>query len=180
MIPESITSLYLPYPGQEDRLVRVCVPEHEEGETFPVVYMTDGQNLFEEEGTRFGSWHTREAVAAVRERGGKAAVIVGIDNEGDPVRRTNDLLPKSIGRLFFPPDMPEAVRKTIVPAGEAFDDFVVNTLMPVVEERFPVKKGRENTAFWTIPRETLCAIRCSSSRGSTEKVSWYPRPCTET
>ena len=33
------------------------------------------------------------------------------------------------------------------PQGESFDDFVVNTVMPAVEESFPVKKGRENTAF---------------------------------
>ena len=54
MIEESIHQLRLPYPGREDRLVRVFVPAHEEGETFPVIYMTDGQNLFDKESSGCG------------------------------------------------------------------------------------------------------------------------------
>ena len=49
MYPEKIFDMSLPYPEKGDKLVRVYVPEHEEGETFPVIYMTDGQNLFEAE-----------------------------------------------------------------------------------------------------------------------------------
>ena len=57
MIQEQITTLTLPYPLGGKR-VRVYVPAHEEGETFPVVYMTDGQNLFEDTDLRFGCIHS--------------------------------------------------------------------------------------------------------------------------
>lgn len=43
--------------------------------------------------------------------------------------------------------MPEHVRKMMAPEGELFDDFVVNTVMPEIEKRFPVQTGREYTAF---------------------------------
>ena len=42
------------------------------------------------------------------------------------------------------------------PIGETFADFVINTVMPAVEKEFPVRTGRENTAF------------CGSSAGGLE------------
>ena len=153
MIKEEIVKLSLPYSDKGQKVVRVYVPEHEEGETFPVIYMTDGQNLFEEEVSSFGSWYTREAVRAERAKNGRAAVIVGIHNDESPLSRNNDLTPKSMGRinglmmklLAFPS-----------PRGEEFARFVTEVVKPAVEERFPVKTGRENTAF------------CGSSSGGIE------------
>ncbi|MBQ6274982.1 MAG: alpha/beta hydrolase [Oscillospiraceae bacterium] len=141
MTEERVFSFSLPYPEREDRLVRVFVPSHEEGETFPVIYMTDGQNLFDKESSGFGCWYTREAVREERQKSGRAAIIVGVHNT-DPWR-TNELMPKSIGEIFCR----EEDRPFIDPQGEIFDDFVVSTLIPAVEARFPVKPGRENRAF---------------------------------
>lgn len=140
MIRESVTKMRLPYPDREDRLVRVWVPAHREGETFPVVYLTDGQNLFDRKTSTFGCWRTREAVRAQRQKRGGAAVIVGIHNS-DPWR-VPDLTPASIGPLEV-----EDREFPGVPGGEVFDAFVTETLMPAVEAGFPVKTGRENTAF---------------------------------
>lgn len=112
-----------------------------------IIYMTDGQNLFESETVRFGCWFTREAVRAEQETTGHAAIIVGIHNDGDPMERTNDLTPKTIGRLCCPPDMPPEMQAQFVPCGEVFDEFVLQTVMPAVETQFPVKMGRQHTAF---------------------------------
>ncbi len=141
MIGEQIFELQLPYPGREDRLVRVFVPEHEENETLPAIYMTDGQNLFDVEHSGFGCWYTREAVRDERRKSGKACIIVGIHNN-DP-QRENDLTPASVGKIR----LEEAVRQGLVPRAELFDDFLVHTVMSEVQRRFPVKTGRENTAF---------------------------------
>ena len=141
MIEEQVHSLYLPYPGREERLVRVYVPAHEEGERLPVVYMTDGQNLFDKESSSFGCWYTREAVREERRESGRAAILVGIHN--DNPRRTDELSPGEIGEIR----VPESVAERIWPEGESFDDFLLHTVMPAVEERFPVRKGRDFTAF---------------------------------
>ena len=146
MISESITKLSLPYRGRS-KTVRVFVPAHEEGETFPVVYMTDGQNLFESENLQFGCWYTREAVAEERAQSGMAAIIVGIHNDDAPWERTNDLTPAGIGPLVESPEIPPEVKALMAPRGEEFDAFVVDTVMPAVEARFPVQKGRQSTAF---------------------------------
>ena len=141
MIQEQLVTLSLPYPGRGERPVRVFVPSHEEGETFPVIYMTDGQNLFDKESSGFGCWYTREAVRDERQKSGRAAIIVGVHNT-DPWR-TNELMPASIGEICCP----EEARSWIDPQGEFFDAFIVRTLIPAVEARFPVKPGRENRAF---------------------------------
>ncbi|MBQ3266225.1 MAG: alpha/beta hydrolase [Ruminococcus sp.] len=156
MIDAKITELKLPYPNLEDRLIRVYVPAHEDGETFPVIYMTDGQNLFEEETSTFGSWLTREAVEAERKSSGQGAIIVGIHNDGAPWQRANELCPRSIGEIVVPDEIPKEARSMIAQEGEVFAEFVLSTVKPVIEDRFPVKTGRENTAF------------CGSSSGGLE------------
>ncbi len=156
MVPEKIIEMTFPYSDKREKRVRVFVPEHEEGETMPVVYMTDGQNLFDDDNVRFGCWYTRESVRAIKSISGKSAVIVGIHNDGAPIERANELTPASIGDLIVTPDMPEEIKKQLCASGEVFDGFVINTLMPAVEKQFPVKTGRENTAF------------CGSSSGGLE------------
>ena len=147
IINEALFELNLPYKGNH-KLVRVFVPAHSEGERLPVVYMTDGQNLFEDDHPgQFGCWYTREAVREEQQNSGKAAIIVGIHNDEGPIQRTGDLTPKSIGAIRYPDEIPEEMRRLMIPDGEAFDAFVTDTVMPEIEERFPVLTGRENTAF---------------------------------
>ncbi len=140
LLPEELVTLQLPYPGREKRTVRVYVPARREGELFPVIYMSDGHNIFDKETSDFGCWYTREAVRDERRGSGRAAVIVGIHN--DQPCRMDDLTPAAIGQLAS-----ARARKKIVPRGEAFADFLLHTVMPAVEARFPVLTGRENTAF---------------------------------
>ena len=100
---EQLVALQLPYREAGTKTVRVFVPEHGEGELLPVIYMTDGQNLFEDDRPRqFGCWYTREAVKEEREKSGKAAVIVGIHNDESPVQRAKEKKKKSIGTIKFP------------------------------------------------------------------------------
>ena len=145
---EQLITLQLPYREAGTKTVRVYVPEHDDGERLPVIYMTDGQNLFEDDRPfQFGCWYTREAVREERRDSGKAAIIVGIHNDEGPMQRTSELTPGCIGAIRFPDEMPEEVRRMMIPDGESFDAFVLDTVMPEIEKRFPVLSGRENTAF---------------------------------
>ena len=160
MINEKITVMSLPYAGTGNKKVRIYVPEHESNENLPVIYMTDGQNLFEyiENSGQFGCWYTREAIKAEAEKSGKKAVIVGIHNDESPFDRANDLTPSTIGRYIIPPGFDEKMRALIDLRGEVFARFVIETVMPEVEEQFPVRTGKENTAF------------CGSSAGGLEAL----------
>ena len=160
-VPAELIRLELPYFDRGSAIVRVYVPEHKKGEKLPVIYMTDGQSVFDEESNPLGCWHTREAVVAEKAASGKSAIIAGIHSDPNPMFRTADLTPASIGK-FVPPPMPEGMppmpeamtpeimeqmMKDFKPDGEKFDEFVIKTVMPAVEEKFPVKKGRKNTAI---------------------------------
>ena len=160
-VPAELIRLELPYFDRGSAIVRVYVPEHKKGEKLPVIYMTDGQSVFDEESNPLGCWHTREAVVAEKAASGKSAIIAGIHSDPNPMFRTADLTPASIGK-FVPPPMPEGMppmpeamtpeimeqmMKDFKPDGEKFDEFVIKTVMPAVEEKFPVKKGRKNTSI---------------------------------
>ena len=147
MINEELIELSLPYKGNS-KTVRVFVPEHDEDELMPVIYMTDGQNLFDDgRPGQLGCWYTREAVREERRKNSRAAVIVGIHNDEGQIRRACDLTFGSIGAIRFPEEMPLEIRKLMIPNGESFVEFVIETVMTEIEERFPVLTGRENIAF---------------------------------
>lgn len=141
MTEAKIVTFELPYPDRGNREIQVYVPAHEEGETFPVIYMTDGQNLFEPEKAAFGCWNIPQTMEEERAVSGKAAIVVGIKTV-DPWRPA-EMTPLQIGEV----QCPDEVRPFVKQEGEIFDEFVLNTLRPAVEERFPVKTGREHTAF---------------------------------
>ena len=107
-VPAELIRLELPYFDRGSAIVRVYVPEHKKGEKLPVIYMTDGQSVFDEESNPLGCWHTREAVVAEKAASGKSAIIAGIHSDPNPMFRTADLTPASIGK-FVPPPMPEGM-----------------------------------------------------------------------
>ncbi len=138
MIEAKIYTISLPYPEKGDRKVWIYVPKHCENETLPVIYMTDGQGLFDEFPSPYGSLGVEKAVEAEMQNSGKGAVIVGIDNGNE--WRDNELTPASIGEII----RPESMDNFSKPEGEIFDDFLMNTVIPHIEANFPVKKGRAN------------------------------------
>ena len=54
--------IYLPFPEKGDRAVWVYIPNHNDGEKLPVIYMTDGQNLFEKNMSSDSCWYVEKAV----------------------------------------------------------------------------------------------------------------------
>ncbi len=140
MIKSEILTAYLPFPEKDDRKIWIYVPSHEEDEKLPVIYMMDGQNLFDEFPTQFGSWGVVSAVENEQKISGKSAVIVGIDNGN--VYRDSELTPKCIGEVQHR----NLLNDIFTPQGEIFDDFMMNTVIPYVEKNFPVFTDRRNVA----------------------------------
>lgn len=136
MINSKIHTILLPFKNRGDRKVFVYVPSHNEGDTMPVVYMTDGQNLFDEFPTQFGSWGVTQTV----DNAVKKCVIVGIDNGNE--YRDNELTPKSIGEV----QRKDLLCENFTPEGELFDEFLINSVIPYIENNFPVKTDRRSVA----------------------------------
>lgn len=80
-------------PGVGERLIRVCIPHgaHRAGARPPLLFMWDGQNIFDDAPSFAGGWHLHTAVARRAQRRRTAPVIVGLDHGG--ARRLGELNP---------------------------------------------------------------------------------------
>jgi predicted alpha/beta superfamily hydrolase len=106
-------------------------------ETYPVLYLNDGQNLFDPSRAFGGvTWNVQETVnRLVRRRVIPPLIVVGIDNGG--ARRNREYLPVDDDRN------PEARS----PLGRKYAQFVTGELMPFVNRQYPVMRGPSGTGF---------------------------------
>lgn len=97
--------------------------------TYPVLYMHDGQNLFNEQTAPFGEWGVDEAMDSLQKQTGKEMIVVGIDNGGD--KRTSE---------YNPYDFKDAKGE-----GNQYVDFLAQTLKPYIDQKFRTKKDAAST-----------------------------------
>jgi predicted alpha/beta superfamily hydrolase len=99
------------------RSVRIyCPPRPPGGAPSPVLYMFDGQNVFDDEPSFAGGWHLHNTVRALAKRYGRAPVIVGVDHGG--AARMEELSPWASGKT------------------DALVDWIGGTLAPIVRRDF--------------------------------------------
>lgn len=97
---------------------------------YPVLYMQDGQNLFNEKTAAFGEWGVDECLDTLQKKIDKECIIVGIDHGGD--KRTTE---------YNPYDSPQFGKGE----GKQFAEFLATTLKPYIDSKYRTKKGPENT-----------------------------------
>ncbi len=114
-------------------------------EKYSVIYMTDGQNLFDRTATSYGSWGVCESVEAYMSLGGRKTIVVGIDDS--TVNRDSELTP-NIGKATD--------SGYDNGTGKEFSKFVVNKVMPFVNKNYNVYTDSAHTAI------------CGSSSGGIE------------
>jgi len=105
---------------------------------YPVVYMHDGQNIFDEATSNDGEWEVDETMERLAP--GIEAIVIGIPNAGD--QRTIEYSP-----FFDASELPEEERKRygdVDPAGEAYADWLVEMAVPLVEGSFRVSDDRHD------------------------------------
>lgn len=118
--------------GNEKKNVYIWTPadyDKNSAEKYSVIYMTDGQNLFDENATATGSWGVAESAVSMMKQSGNRVIIVGVENPS--VSRDNELTP-DIGDVTSSPEKYEDGN------GKLFSDFVVNTVAPYVEKNYNV------------------------------------------
>ncbi len=123
------------------RMLRVWVPPDYDlpenaGRRYPVFYLNDGQNLFERSTSFTGvEWEIDETAARmIAERRIAPMIFVGIDNTGRD--RLKEYIPY---RSLNPP--------VLRPRGANYHNFLMQEVMPFVEQRYRVAKGAENTGL---------------------------------
>jgi predicted alpha/beta superfamily hydrolase len=91
---------------------------------YPVLYMHDGQNVFEDTTSYSGEWGVDEALDTLGRKYGEM-IVVAIDNGGD--KRMNEYSPYDMTRFGKG-------------EGDAYVDFLVKTLKPYIQKHYRTSK----------------------------------------
>ncbi|MCK8058493.1 MULTISPECIES: alpha/beta hydrolase [unclassified Fusibacter] len=142
-----IFTMRMPEMNRE-RTIRVWLPpsyDERNDVRYPVIYMHDGQNLFDKQTSAYGEiWEAHTAVKGLSRYGFDGAIIVGIDN-AEGLGRLDEYSPwvsTEVERLkgLTTTDRP------IGGEGEAYGKFVVNTLKVHIDATYKTLKSRTDTA----------------------------------
>lgn len=129
---ERIPDVYSPQLDNERELL-VSLPTHYSSQNcrYPVIYMHDGQNLFDPAMSFSGSWNVDVAMAELS-LGGVEAIVVGVPNMGH--ERIAEYSP------FEQTQFGEG-------RGDLYLDFLINTVKPLIDERYLTLPDREHTGI---------------------------------
>ncbi len=122
------TSFFIPQLNR-NRRVWIYLPENYTSSKtkYPVLYMNDGQNIFEDSSSFSGEWGVDEFLDSTST---KNCIVVAIDNGGD--KRMNEYNPYDNTRFGKG-------------EGDAYVDFIVKTIRPYIHKNYRVLKCRKKT-----------------------------------
>lgn len=129
---ETIEGVYSPELDNERDLLISLPGGHASGDRrFPVIYMHDGQNLFDPATSFSGSWNVDIALAEVS-LDGLDAIVVGVPNMGHA--RLAEYSP------FEHPQLGGG-------RGDLYLAFLINTVKPLIDARYFTAPDREHTGI---------------------------------
>jgi predicted alpha/beta superfamily hydrolase len=122
---------YMPQFDRHRRIWLYLPPNYDSTtESFPVLYMHDGQNLFDAATSFAGEWEVDETLNELYEEGKPVPIVVGIDNGGSD--RIDEYTPWP-NQTYGGGD------------GYLYAQFIVETLKPYIDENYRTKPEREYT-----------------------------------
>lgn len=99
---------------------------------YPVIYLQDGQNLFDDKTSYAGEWQIDETLNQLFKEGKGSAIVVGIDNGGE--KRIEELSPFKNEKYGGG-------------KGELYMKFIVETLKPYIDKNYRTKSTGKNTTL---------------------------------
>jgi len=126
------TAFYMP---QLDRRRRIWIYlpstySQQKDKRYPVLYMQDGQNLFNEQTAPFGEWGVDECLDTAQQRTGIEWIVIGIDHGGD--KRITEYNPYNHEQYGSG-------------EGAQYAAFLATTLKPYIDGKFRTLKDARHT-----------------------------------
>ncbi len=126
------------------RLVRVYLPSNYDfdnpNKRFPVMYMMDGKNLFDDYTSFVGEWKVDEAVEKYVLNNNSGLIIVGIDSAKQDMDRTNEMLPES---NYYNNELEE---EPLNGYGSILASYIMNNLKEEIDQIFYTIPDKEHTS----------------------------------
>ena len=124
------TAFFIPQLYRTRKIWIYLPPDYAAGKKkYPVLYMHDGQNLFDDYTSGYGEWGVDECLDSMIKNGKPASIVIGIENG-----------PKRINE-YDPYDNNEYGKGE----GEAYVSFLVETLKPYIDKHYRTLTSKENT-----------------------------------
>lgn len=122
-------------PGMDERVISVYLPVGygESDERYPVMYMLDGQNAFEEELAVYGKSFNLHTFMPQWE---KRLIIVGIESSEENDRRLAEYCPYPLGRGRW---------EGLHARGHETVSWIAETLKPMIDAKYRTLSGRACT-----------------------------------
>jgi len=116
---------------ETDKKIWVYLPSDykENEERYPVIYMHDGQNLFDTASSFSGEWRIDEQLDSLQAK----TIVIGIEHGGE--KRIDELTPY-VNEKYGGGN------------ADKYLDFIVSTLKPYVDEHFHTKTDKDNSAIF--------------------------------
>lgn len=125
------TAFFMPQLNRKRRIWVYLPKSYATGKkTYPVIYMQDGQNLFNVKTAAYGEWGVDEFLDSTTRKNNKECIIIGIDNGGN--KRMNE---------YNPYDNSQYGKGE----GKQYIDFLALTLKPVIDKKFRTQKDAAHT-----------------------------------
>ncbi|MFZ9387127.1 MAG: alpha/beta hydrolase-fold protein [Chitinophagaceae bacterium] len=122
------TAFNIPQLNRTRRVWVYLPPGYERsGKHYPVLYLHDGQNIFEDTSSYAGEWGVDEFMDTMSS---SPSIVVAIDHGG--ITRFSEYSPYDLERFGQG-------------QGELYTDFIVHTLRPYINKRFRTRRSRKNT-----------------------------------
>lgn len=132
------TAFFMPQLNRQRRIWIYLPPDYNTSKKhYPVLYMHDGQNLFDDAIAFSGEWGIDETIDSFVTAGKPACIIVGIDNDG--TTRMSEYNPYE----FTWENDKASIAFTA--EGDAYSSFIAETLKPFIDKKFRTLSSKENT-----------------------------------
>jgi predicted alpha/beta superfamily hydrolase len=99
------------------------------GKRYPVLYMHDGQNIFDAYTSGYGEWGVDECLDSIMQNGKNECIVVGIDNGPKRLNEYNPFNNEKFGQG----------------EGTAYAAFMAETLKPFIDGHYRTLKDKTNT-----------------------------------
>jgi len=123
----------MPELGRTRRIWLYLPPDYADtGKSYPVLYMHDGQNVFDSYTSFAGEWNVDESLNELAGLGHEVPIVVAIDNDG--THRMDEYSPWHNAAYGGG-------------EGDLYIDFIANTLKPYIDSAYRTRKGPESTGI---------------------------------
>ncbi|MEO6229131.1 MAG: alpha/beta hydrolase-fold protein [Ferruginibacter sp.] len=124
------TAFYIPQLDRTRRVWLYLPPDYAKStRRYPVIYMNDGQNLFDDYTAPFGEWAVDESIDSLVKKNKPACIVVGIDNGEKSMNEYNPYEYKDFGKG----------------EGDAYVDFLAKSLKPYIDKQYRTMPGSKTT-----------------------------------